>query len=64
MLVDHVKLDLVSRWKHTGRDQVSDYFTNYDKISDWYLVPGWLDGREVLAVLRDPSAGDPVISWK
>lgn len=53
MLVDDVKLDLVSRWKRDGRDQVGTYFTNYDRIGDWHLVPAWLDGREVIAVLRD-----------
>jgi RNA polymerase sigma factor (sigma-70 family) len=53
MRVDDVKLDLVSRWKRAGRREVSDYFTNYDKIRDWHLVPGWLDGQEVLAVFRD-----------
>lgn len=59
MLVDDVKLDLVSRWKAAGRRHVSDYFTNYDRVTDWRLVPGWLDGREVLAVLRDPGAARP-----
>jgi RNA polymerase sigma factor (sigma-70 family) len=59
MLVDDVKLDLVSRWKTAGRRQVSTYFTNYDSVSDWHLVPGWLDSREVLAVLREPSAARP-----
>jgi RNA polymerase sigma factor (sigma-70 family) len=59
MLVDEVKLDLVSRWKAAGRRQVSTYFTNYDSVTDWHLVPGWLDGREVLAVLRDPRASRP-----
>jgi|RhiMetdeSRZDD1v2_1073273.scaffolds.fasta_scaffold19336_2 RNA polymerase sigma-70 factor, ECF subfamily len=53
MLVDDVKLTLVSRWKRDGRREVSNYFTNYDKVRDWHLVPGWLDGREVLAVFRD-----------
>ncbi len=53
MLVDDVKLDLVSRWKSTGR-QASKYFTNYDSVSDWRFVPGWLDGREILVVLREP----------
>jgi RNA polymerase sigma-70 factor (ECF subfamily) len=57
MLVDDVKLDLVTRWKTTGRHPVgTTYFTNYDRTSDWHLVPGWLDGREVLAVFR--NAGD------
>jgi RNA polymerase sigma-70 factor (ECF subfamily) len=51
MLVHDVKLDLVSREKRSGRMNVGHYFTNYDKVHDWYLVPAWLDGREVLAVL-------------
>jgi RNA polymerase sigma factor (sigma-70 family) len=59
MLVDDVKLDLVSRWKATGRRQISTYFTNYDSVTDWHLVPGWLESREVLAVLRDPRAARP-----
>src|SRR5262244_955963 len=59
MLVDDVKLDLVSRLKAAGRRQVSDYFTNYDRVTDWRLVPGWLDGREVLAVFREPGAAQP-----
>jgi RNA polymerase sigma-70 factor (ECF subfamily) len=48
-----VKLDLVSRWKRAGRREVSQYFTNYDSLRDWHLAPAWLDGREILAVLRD-----------
>jgi RNA polymerase sigma-70 factor (ECF subfamily) len=57
MLVDDVKLDLVTRLKVTGRRPVgTTYFTNYDHASDWHLVPGWLDGHEVLAVFR--NAGD------
>jgi RNA polymerase sigma factor (sigma-70 family) len=60
MLVDDVKLDLVTRWKATGRRAVGTvYFTNYDASSDWHLVPGWLEGREVLAVLRDPHDERP-----
>jgi RNA polymerase sigma factor (sigma-70 family) len=57
MLVDDVKLDLVSRWKRAGRREVGAYFTNYDGLHDWHLVPGWLDGREVIAVLRDTQPG-------
>jgi RNA polymerase sigma-70 factor (ECF subfamily) len=60
MLVDEVKLDLVSRWKRAGRREVDTYYTNYDSKRDWYLVPGWLDGREVIAVLRDPREERPV----
>lgn len=59
MLVDDVKLELVSRLKWTGRAQVSSYFTNYGSIRDWLLVPGWLDGREILAVVCEPQDARP-----
>ena len=59
MLVDDVRLDLVSREKRAGFANVGHYFTNYSKTSDWHLVPAFLDGREVLAVFRDPAAVRP-----
>lgn len=59
MLVDDVKLELVSRLKRAGRLQVSGYFANYDSIGGWRLVPGRLEGREVLAVFLDPPDGQP-----
>jgi RNA polymerase sigma-70 factor (ECF subfamily) len=59
MLADDVKLDLVSRVKWAGRGPVSDYFSNYDKVSDWRLVPGWVEGHEVLAVFRDSRDARP-----
>src|SRR5262249_43646290 len=37
MLVDDVRLDLVSREKRAGRANVGHYFTNYDKVHDWRL---------------------------
>ncbi len=59
MLADDVRLDLVARVQRTGRAEVESYFTNYEKIADWHLVPAWLDGREVLAVFRDPGRPRP-----
>lgn len=59
MLVDEVKLELISRLKCTGRMQVSSYFTNYDSISGWNLVPGWLEDREILAVFPHPHDARP-----
>jgi hypothetical protein len=55
MLVDDVKLELVSRLKRSGRSEVSSYFGNYDSTAGWCLVPAWLEDREVLAVLLDPA---------
>jgi RNA polymerase sigma factor (sigma-70 family) len=61
MLAEDVKLDLVSRSKRAGKPEVGHYFTNYAKVSDWHLVPAWLEGREVLAVFRraDDAAKSP-----
>jgi RNA polymerase sigma-70 factor (ECF subfamily) len=60
MLAEDVRLDLVSRMQRAGREQVSNYVTNYASVDDWHLVPAWLDSREVIAVFRnlhDPRPG-------
>lgn len=59
LLADDVRLDLVSRSQRAGRRDVGVYFSNYDRLSDWRLRPAWLDGREVLAVYRDPGDARP-----
>lgn len=59
MLADEVRLDLVSRRKAAGRREVEIYYTNYSRQDDWRLVPAWLEGREVLAVMRAPDATRP-----
>jgi len=59
LLADDVRLDLVSRRKAAGRRDVGNYLDNYQKSGGWHLVPGWFDGREVLAVLGDAAASRP-----
>jgi RNA polymerase sigma factor (sigma-70 family) len=59
MLAEDVRLDLVSRVHRSGHRDVSAYFTNYDRVHDWHLVPAWLDGVEVIAVFRDPADPRP-----
>ncbi len=59
MLAEDVRLDLVSRSQRAGRREVASYFTNYAAVHDWHLVPAWLEGREVLAVFRDPRDARP-----
>ncbi len=56
LLAEDVRLDLVSRVQRAGKRNVGNYFSNYDRLADWYFVPAWLDGREVIAVHRDPHA--------
>ena len=55
LLAEDVRLSLVSRLQRVGRRNVGNYFSNYDRIHDWHLVPAWLDGREVIAVFRQPQ---------
>jgi RNA polymerase sigma factor (sigma-70 family) len=59
MLVDDVRLDMVSAETRTGRKEVGVYFTNYERLQGWRVVPGWLDGREVLAVIRHAHGAQP-----
>lgn len=59
MLVDDVRLDLVSREKRAGLRDVGSYFTNYGRIQDWSMTPAWLDGREVVAVRRSAADAQP-----
>jgi RNA polymerase sigma-70 factor (ECF subfamily) len=59
LLAEDVRLDLVSRAKRAGRAEVSSYFSNYSARADWRLVPGWIEGREVLLVFRDHAGEQP-----
>lgn len=55
LLAEDVQLDLYSRARRYGRREVGEYFSNYDRIDGWHLVPAWLEGREILAVTRAPQ---------
>ena len=59
-LASDVELDVVSRAQRRGHN-VSSYFTNYAAMSGWHLVPGFVDGHEVILVFR--SASDPKPSY-
>jgi RNA polymerase sigma-70 factor (ECF subfamily) len=59
LLLEDVKLDVVSMIRRVGRDQVGTYFTNYSRMRDWRLVPAWLDGREVLVGFRGGQEAQP-----
>ena len=59
LLADEVKLDLVSRSQRSGRRDVSGYVANYAKSNEWFLVPAWLDGKEVVGVFRNEREAKP-----
>jgi RNA polymerase sigma-70 factor (ECF subfamily) len=55
MIADDVKLELVNKTRLSGKAEVSRYFGNYSKVSDWHLVPGLVEGRPAILVF-DPNA--------
>ena len=55
MIADDVRLELVNKTRMSGKAEVSRYFGNYSKISDWHLVPGSVEGRPAILVF-DPDA--------
>jgi len=54
MIADDIRLDLVNRKKLNGKAEVSKYFGNYSKVSDWHLVTGQVEGRPAILVF-DPN---------
>ena len=54
MIADDVRLDLVNKTRLNGKAEVSRYFGNYSKVSDWHLVPGSVEGRPAILVF-DPN---------
>jgi RNA polymerase sigma-70 factor (ECF subfamily) len=55
MISDDVRLDLVNKTRMNGKAEVSKYFGNYSKVSDWNLVPGLVEGHPAILVF-DPAA--------
>jgi len=54
MIAEDVRLDLVNKTRLNGKAEVSRYFGNYARASDWHLVPGLVEGRPAILVF-DPS---------
>lgn len=59
MIADDIRLELVNRTRLHGKAEVSRYFTNYSKVSDWHLVPGQVEGRPAILVF-DPDQPNAV----
>ncbi|WP_065750776.1 sigma-70 family RNA polymerase sigma factor [Bradyrhizobium paxllaeri] len=57
MISDDVRLDLVNKTRMRGKAEVSRYFGNYAKVSDWRLVPGLVERRPAILVF-DPDESD------
>jgi RNA polymerase sigma-70 factor (ECF subfamily) len=57
MIADDVRLEVVNRIRMNGKAEVSKYFGNYSKISDWHLVPGLVEEHPAILVF-DPGEPD------
>jgi RNA polymerase sigma-70 factor, ECF subfamily len=59
MISDDVRLDLVNKARVDGKAEVSRYFGNYSRLSDWHLVPGLVEGHPAILVFdpNEPGAG-------
>ena len=57
MIAEDVRLDLVNKTRMNGKAEVSRYFGNYAKVSDWRLVPGLVEGRPAILVFDPNVAG-------
>ncbi|MER8763574.1 MULTISPECIES: sigma-70 family RNA polymerase sigma factor [unclassified Mesorhizobium] len=60
LIAEDVRLDVVNRVRLRGRAEVSTYFGNYDRISDWTLSLAVVDGRPAI-LIRDPQAADGAV---
>jgi len=59
LLADDVKLNQSSYPPRAGAAEVGRFFTIYDKLEAVWLVPGWLEGREVIAVFKNRADPKP-----
>ena len=59
MISEDVRLELVNKLRLDGKAEVSRYFGNYSKVTDWHLVPGLLEGRPAILVFDPNQMGAP-----
>ncbi|RWB95200.1 MAG: sigma-70 family RNA polymerase sigma factor [Mesorhizobium sp.] len=60
LIAEDVQLELVTRLRLRGKAEVSTYFGNYDRISDWTLSLGFVDGRPAI-LIRNPQEPDGAV---
>lgn len=64
LLADDVKLNQSTHPVRVGSADVGKFFSIYAKIDGVWLIPAWLEGREVIAVFEDRADPKPsYIMW-
>lgn len=59
LVAEDIELELVNRLRLSGKKEVSTYFGNYDRVGDWTLSLGFVDGRPAI-LIRNPLANNAV----
>ncbi|MGX5843984.1 sigma-70 family RNA polymerase sigma factor [Mesorhizobium sp. ArgA1] len=60
LIAEDIQLEVVNRTRMRGKAQVSNYFGNYDRVGDWALSLGFVDGRPAI-LIRNPQTGDDAV---
>jgi len=55
LLTKEVRLDLVDKSKRLGQKEVGNYFSNYGRTDDWYMLPGTVEGRPAILAFDSPD---------
>ncbi|RRH97213.1 RNA polymerase sigma factor [Mesorhizobium tamadayense] len=68
LIAEDIELEVVNRTRLSGKKEASTYFGNYDRVSDWALSLGFIDGRPAI-LIRNPQADNAVrgfvlIDWR
>ncbi len=68
LIAEDVQVDVVNRTRLRGKQEASTYFGNYDRMGDWALSLGFVEGQPAI-LIRNPQAGDAVrgfvlIGWR
>lgn len=68
LIAEDIQLDVVNRIRLRGKREASTYFGNYDRVSDWALSLGFVDGQPAI-LISNPQADDAVrgfvlIDWR
>ncbi|MDX8455851.1 sigma factor [Mesorhizobium sp. VK9D] len=68
LIAEDIQVDVINRARLRGKKEASTYFGNYDRVDDWALSLGFVEGRPAI-LIRNPQAADAVrgfmlIDWR
>lgn len=67
LIAEDVEVDVVNRARLRGKKEASTYFGNYDRMSDWVLSLGFVEGQPAILIRNprdDAVGGFMLIGWR